>query len=319
MNQSEIDVKISEALSILVALGLPKEQQNDRSALCLLALLGLMPSDHWRSASAPLIGITPMMDWMKAHYAKKYAPNSRETVRRQTMHQFIQAGISLYNPDDPSRATNSPKAVYQIYPGVLTLLRAFGTKKWTGLLKKQLKSKPSLSIQYAKHRHQKLVPVILPSGTEIKLSPGEHSELIKDIIEEFGARFAQNSLLVYVGDTGEKFGFFDEKLLTSLNVSLDSHGKMPDVVLYLKAKNWLFLIEAVTSHGPVNPKRYNELTTLFAETTANLIFISAFRTRSIMRRYLHDLAWETEVWIADNPSHLVHFNGDRFLGPYTVK
>ncbi|MFS2517149.1 MULTISPECIES: BsuBI/PstI family type II restriction endonuclease [Parabacteroides] len=28
-----------------------------------------------------------------------------------------------------------------------------------------------------------------------------------------------------------------------------------------------------------------------------------------------DIAWETEVWIAENPGHMIHFNGDRFIGP----
>jgi hypothetical protein len=35
-----------------------------------------------------------------------------------------------------------------------------------------------------------------------------------------------------------------------------------------------------------------------------------------MSRYLGEIAWETEVWVADAPSHLIHFNGERFLGPY---
>ncbi len=319
MNQSDISVKVSEALGILAALGLPKEQQNERSALCLLALVNLKPSDSWSSCSAPLIGITPMMDWMKANYGKDYAPNTRETVRRQTMHQFIQAGISSYNPDDSTRATNSPKAVYQIEPTTLRLLKAFRSAGWNRRLKAYLKNKPTLSMRYARQRNQTLVPVSIPAGSEIRLSPGNHSKLIKAIIEDFAPRFAPDSKLVYVGDTGEKFGYFDQTLLTSLKVIVDSHGKMPDVVLFHEARNWLFLVESVTSHGPINPKRLEELNTLFAASTASLIFVTAFPDRSVMKSYLHDLAWETEVWIADNPSHLVHFNGDRFLGPYIDK
>lgn len=100
------------ALDILSLLGLPRAQLNERSALTLLALLDLKPGDQWRHASAPLMGITPIMDWVRVHYAKDYKPNTRETVRRQTMHQFVQAGLARYNPDDPSRAVNSPRAVY---------------------------------------------------------------------------------------------------------------------------------------------------------------------------------------------------------------
>jgi hypothetical protein len=101
---------IEAAQQIIVSLGLPRAQQNERSALCLLALLNLMPGKVWADAENPLIGITPIMDWAREHYDKEYAPNTRETIRRQTMHQFCDAGVTLYNPDKPNRPVNSPKA-----------------------------------------------------------------------------------------------------------------------------------------------------------------------------------------------------------------
>ena len=122
--------KLAEALLILTQLGLPKAQLNERTCLCLLALLNLTPSKSWRESEAPLIGITPIMDWSKKHYGKDYAPNTRETFRRQSMHQFMSAGICLYNPDSPARAVNSPNAVYQIAPELLTLLRAFNADNY---------------------------------------------------------------------------------------------------------------------------------------------------------------------------------------------
>ena len=132
---------IDDALSILAQLGLPRAQQNERSALCLLALLNIAPDKKWKQAKNLLIGITPIMDWAREHYGKKYAPNTRETVRRQTMHQFVSAGIALYNPDDPARPVNSPKAIYQIAPEALVLLKTYGTRAWTtnlaGYLAKQ--------------------------------------------------------------------------------------------------------------------------------------------------------------------------------------
>jgi hypothetical protein len=114
---------IKEAQQIIVSLGLPRAQQNERSALSLLALLNLTPEKSWADAEAPLMGITPIMDWVREHYKKDYAPNTRETVRRQTMHQFCEAGIALYNPDQPDRPVNSSKAAYQIEPSALALLR----------------------------------------------------------------------------------------------------------------------------------------------------------------------------------------------------
>lgn len=318
MTISNKSKRIEAALQILVSLGLPRAQQNDRSALCLLALLNLTPRKAWAKAENPLMGITPIMDWAREHYKKDYAPNTRETVRRQTMHQFVDAGLALYNPDKPDRPVNSPKAVYQIEPNALALLRSFGSPKWHDNLMTYLADRKTLASRYAKERKHNLIPVIVAPGMHITLSPGEHSELIRAIIEDFAPRFAPGSVLVYAGDTGDKWGYFDAAMLARLGVSLDYHGKMPDVVLHYTEKNWLLLVESVTSHGPVDGKRHAELSKLFADATAGLVYVTAFPNRAVMGRYLGEIAWETEVWVADAPSHLIHFNGERFLGPYTM-
>jgi hypothetical protein len=307
---------LEAAQQIIVSLGLPRAQQNERSALCLLALLNLTPDKAWRDAQNPLIGITPIMDWAREHYDKGYAPNTRETVRRYTMHQFCDAGVALYNPDQPDRPVNSPKTVYQIEPAALSLLRTFGTPAWHDKLAAYLAERETLVARYAMEREQNRIPVEIAPGRQITLSPGENSELIRNIIKDFAPRFAPGSVLVYVGDTGDKWGYFDAALLSGLGVDVDSHGKMPDVVLHYTAKNWLLLVESVTSHGPVDGKRHAELAKLFAGSTAGLVYVTAFPSRAVMSRYLDEIAWETEVWTADAPSHLIHFNGVRFLGPY---
>lgn len=307
---------IKDALQIIISLGLPRAQQNERSALCLLALLNITPSKPWDKAENPLMGITPIMDWARENYDKEYAPNTRETVRRQTMHQFCDAGITIYNPDKPDRPVNSPKAVYQIEPAALALLRSFGSQQWHDKLTAYLAERETLVARYARERERNRIPVEIAPGKQITLSPGEHSELIRAIIEDFAPHFAPGSMLVYAGDTGDKWGYFDAALLARLGVDVDSHGKMPDVVLHYTAKNWLLLVESVTSHGPVDGKRHAELAKLFAGSTVGLVYITAFPNRAVMGRYLGDIAWETEVWVADAPSHLIHFNGERFLGPY---
>lgn len=311
--------KIEAAHQIIISLGLPRAQQNERSALSLLALLNLTPGKAWAQAENPLVGITPIMDWARAHYGKEYAPNTRETFRRQTMHQFCDAGVALYNPDKPDRPVNSPKAVYQIEPAALKLLRSFGSDQWHDNLTAYLSERETLVAKYAMEREQNRIPVEIAPGKEITLSPGEHSELIRAIIEDFAPRFAPGSVLVYAGDTGDKWGYFDAVLLAELGVDVDSHGKMPDVVLHFVEKNWLLLVESVTSHGPVDGKRHAELAKLFAGSRAGLVYVTAFPNRSIMGRYLPEIAWETEVWVADAPSHLIHFNGVRFLGPYATE
>ncbi|WEQ54395.1 BsuBI/PstI family type II restriction endonuclease (plasmid) [Komagataeibacter nataicola] len=307
---------IEAAHQIIISLGLPRAQQNERSALSLLALLNLTPGKPWAEAEKPLVGITPIMDWTREHYGKVYAPNTRETFRRQTMHQFCDAGVALYNPDKPDRPVNSPKAVYQVEPAALRLLRSFGTDQWHDNLTAYLAERETLVAKYAKEREQNRIPVEIAPGKEITLSPGDHSELIRAIIQDFAPRFAPGSVLIYAGDTGDKWGYFDAVLLSELGVDVDSHGKMPDVVLHFTEKNWLLLVESVTSHGPVDGKRHAELAKLFAGSKAGLVYVTAFPNRSIMGRYLGEIAWETEVWVADAPSHLIHFNGVRFLGPY---
>jgi hypothetical protein len=310
--------QLAAAKQVLISLGLPRAQQNDRSAVCLLALLDLRPGKKWATASAPLLGITPIMDWARDNYGTSYAPNSRETFRRHTMHQLVDAGIALYNPDNPARPVNSPQAAYQVSPAALTLLRTVGTGGWDDSLTAYLTQSQTLVAKYAMARDQRHVPVTVAPGKAILLTPGDHSELIRAIIEDFAPRYAPGSVLVYAGDTGAKWGYFDAALLEKLGVDVDAHGKMPDVVLYFVEKNWLLLVESVTSHGPVDGKRHAELGKLFAGSKAGLVYVTAFPNRAIMSRYLGEIAWETEVWVADAPSHLIHFNGERFLGPYSA-
>ncbi len=307
---------IDDALRILVGLGFSRAQQNERSALCLLALVGITPSKSWRQADNPLMGITPMMEFSHNHYGAAYKPNTRETFRRQTVHQFVDAGIAIPNPDNPARPVNSPKFVYQIEPEALALLRAFGTQAWPEKLAVYLSTRQMLAARYAKERDMRRIPVVIRQGAEIRLSPGKHSELIKAIIEKFCTGFVPGGLLIYAGDTGDKWGYFDSVQLTRLGVAVDSHGKMPDVVIYCPERNWLVLIESVTSHGPVDGKRHEELAQLFSGSSAGLVYVTAFPSRALMARYVGEIAWETEVWVAEAPSHLIHFNGERFLGPY---
>jgi adenine-specific DNA-methyltransferase len=308
--------KLAEAREVLAALALPRAQQNDRSALTLLALADQIPGAKWSQLARPLLGVTPIMTWIAARYGLTYAPNTRETIRRLTLHQFVDAGIALYNPDKPERPVNSPKAVYQLAPEVAGLLAKLGQPGWLAMAADFVALKASLAERYGEDRTRNMVLVQSSDGPAIRLSPGPHSQLIAAIVGLFIPAHAPSADVIYVGDTGDKHGFLDKDRLASLGVSLDARGKMPDVVLYDADRHWLILIESVTSHGPVDGKRKFELEHLFAAAEPGLVHITAFPDRQTMARYLSVVAWETEVWIADNPSHLIHFNGDRFLGPH---
>lgn len=314
--QPAVTKRVAEALEILRALNVPREQQNERSALTLLALLGMTPRKRWADAEAPMFGITEMMNYFQKHFGKKYAPNTRETVRRFTVHQFVQMGLVLANPDDLARPVNSPDNRYQIAPTLLRLCREYGSRSWDDSVKGFMNSSEVLRRLQPRERKMELIPVTLPDGRELELTAGGQNELVKRIIEEFCPRFTPGGVLVYVGDTGKKQRHLEERYLRQLGLMFDEHGKMPDIVIHLSKKNWLVLIEAVTSHGPIGLKRHNELKELFKETTAGLVFVTAFLTRRTMTKYLSEIAWETEVWVAEAPSHIIHFNGERFLGPY---
>ncbi|MFQ5744330.1 MAG: BsuBI/PstI family type II restriction endonuclease [Acidobacteriota bacterium] len=235
--------RIEDALQILKDLGLPREQQNERSALTLLALLDVKSDTPWFEASDPLIGITPMMEFMEQHYGRTYAPNTRETVRRQTVHQFVQAGLVVPNPDDSSRPPNSPKYVYQVVSSLLELVRAYGTAEWERKLRTYLTGVETLKRRYAQERKLRKIPVRVTEGKTINLSPGGQNVLVKKIIEEFCSRFTPGAKVIYVGDAGKKWAYWDPDLLVGLGVTVEEHGKMPDVVVYHEDQGWLVLIE----------------------------------------------------------------------------
>lgn len=307
---------IDEAVDVLTQLGFPRGQLNERSGLTLLALLDLTPTKPWSEATAPLRGITPMMEFMAAHFDKHYAPNTRETVRRQSVHQFQAAGLILRNPDDPGRAVNSAKTTYQISGIALGLLRTYGSTAWRLELSRYRLRVEALTERWEKERRLQRIPVVLPDGAEITLSPGGQNVLIAALVQEFCPRFTPGGRVLYVGDADEKLAVFDEPGLTGLGVSIEEHGKMPDLIVHDGERDWLVLIEAVTSHGPVDAKRHDELAALFEHSTAGLVFVTAFLDRRSLAKYVGDISWETEVWVAESPTHLIHFNGERFLGPY---
>ena len=308
--------KIDEGVSILASLGLPRAQQNERSALTLLALAKLGPSDSWSSVQRPLLRIWDIMGFMRDAHGKDYAANSRETIRRQTIHQFEQARIVDRNPDDPDRPTNSGKNAYRLTEEVAEVLKAFGTAGFDKAVGNFTEQFGSLKVAYDRRRETHQIPLRLPKGSTVYLSPGEHNALQMAIIEEFGPRFAPGANVLYIGDTAKKHVVFEREQLAKLGVPITEHDKLPDIVLYHPKKRWLFMIEAVTSHGPVSPKRHREMESFLGDCQAERVYVTAFLSVADFRKYAADIAWETEVWIAATADHMIHFNGPKFLGPY---
>ena len=302
--------KIEETREFLNCIGMPKAQQADICCYVILAMAGIKPDMQWKEATNEWIRIHDIIQFANSYYGTTYAENSRETFRKQALHHFRTAALV----EDNGKATNSPNYRYRLTEETLRMLKVRDTIEWQPSLRRFLHYHQSLIEMYASKKKMSMMPVKI-NGQDFSFSPGKHNELQKAIIEEFAPRFAPNSECLYVGDTIEKDLVKNVEKLTELGFEITLHDKMPDVVLYREDKDWLYFVESVTSVGPMDPKRILEITEMTKDVTAGKIFVTAFLDFKTYKRFSEDLAWETEVWIAEMPEHMIHLNGDKFLGP----
>lgn len=302
--------KIEEARKILEAIGMPKRQQADLCCYVLLAMTQIKESSDWKTAESAWIRIHDILQFTKENYNVEYAENSRETFRKQAIHHFRTAALI----EDNGMATNSPNYRYRITLEALDLLRSYGSAIWDEEVEAFISNHQTLIDTYASKKKMEKMPVNI-NGEAFTFSPGKHNELQKYIIEEFAPRFAPNSECLYVGDTIEKDLVKNVEKLEELGFEITLHDKMPDVVLFREDRNWIYFIESVTSVGPMEPKRIIEINEMTQGVSAGKIFVTAFLDFKTYKRFSDSLAWETEVWIAENPNHMIHLNGDKFLGP----
>lgn len=299
--------KITKAKHILNAIGLPGRQQTDLCALSLLALAGIKKSSAWSAATNEWIRIHDIIAFVNKCYGTKYAENSRETFRKQALHHFRTAAIV----EDNGLATNSPNYRWRLTDEFLSMLQTNVTASSIA----EFNSKHDRLIEvYSSKKRMEMMPVKI-NGIDFTFSTGKHNALQKAIIEQFAPRFAPNCECLYVGDTTEKDLVKNVERLAKLGFAITLHDKMPDVVLYCEDRNWIYFVEAVTSVGPMDPKRIVEIKSMTERVSAGMIFVTAFLDFKTYKKFSELLAWETEVWIAEMPDHMIHLNGDRFLGP----
>ena len=232
----------------------------------------------------------------------------------------MEAGLVAASADDPAADTNDGTRGYAIREEALELVRSYGTADWEDQLLLFRQKFGQLKDRLSKDRQFKMVPVTLPNGQVINLSPGPHNEIQKAIIEEFLPRFSKGAELLYVGDTSKKELYIAVERLRELGIEQPSRDtKLPDVLAYESDRDWVFVIEAVYSSNPIDQMRHLDLRRLTENTTAKgPVFVSAFLNRTGFRRFSAGISWETEVWIVDEPDHMVHFDGERFLGPFVA-
>ena len=302
--------KINEARELLKMLGMPKTQQADICCYVLLAMAGIKPDTLWKDAGNEWIRIHDIIQFANTYYGSTYAENSRETFRKQALHHFRNAALV----EDNGKATNSPNYRYRLTEETLQMVRTFQTSEWQKSVSRFLEYHEKLVDMYASKKKTTMMPVRI-NGADFQFSIGRHNELQKAIIQEFAPRFAPNSECLYVGDTIEKDLVKNVDKLKELGFEITLHDKMPDVVLYREDKDWIYFVESVTSVGPMDAKRILEITEMTKSVAAGKIFVTAFLDFKTYKRFSENLAWETEVWIAEMPEHMIHLNGDKFLGP----
>lgn len=303
-------MKLEETRSLLNELCVPIKQQTDMCCYVLLAVANIRENDTWSAVSNKWIRIHDIIVFIKEHYGVIYAENSRETVRKQAIHYFRNAAFI----EDNGEATNSPNYRYRLTNEMLSLIRCFGTDEWKWQRENFMSSHECLISLYESKKRVRKMPVLI-NGSDFTFSPGRHNELQKAILEEFAPRFAPDAECLYVGDTTEKDLVKNQEKLQSLGFFITLHDKMPDVVLYCHDKNWLYFVEAVTSVGPMDPKRIKEIDDMTSHVNAGKIYVTAFPDFKTFKKFSQLLAWDTEVWIAEMPDHMIHLNGDKFLGP----
>ena len=302
--------KLEEAKNILNELKVPLKQQSDLCGYVILAMADIKKNDEWANATNKWIRIHDVIAFIREFYEASYAENSRETFRKQAMHHFRNAAFI----EDNGKATNSPNYRYRLTDEMLLLVKTFQSSLWEDQKNNFLKSHQNLIDLYSSKKAVRKMPVKI-NGDEFTFSPGKHNQLQKFIIEEFAPRFAENSECLYVGDTIQKDLVKNEEKLKELGFEITLHDKMPDVVLYSEDKNWIYFVESVTSVGAMEPKRIKEIEGMTENVSAGKIYVTAFLDFKTFKKFSESLAWETEVWIADMPDHMIHLNGDKFLGP----
>lgn len=302
--------KFDEAKSILEHLEVPDKQQSDICVYTFLSLLSVSEDTEWEDSTNEWIRIHDVIQFIKNNYGVAYAENSRETIRKTAMHPFRDAAFI----EDNGKPTNSPNYRYRITDELLDVVISFNTPNWDSVLSSFKSNHETLIDIYSSKKRMRKMPVKI-NGQDLTFSPGAHNLLQKLIIEEFAPRFAPHSECLYVGDTTKKDLIKNTEKLQEVGFEISLHDKMPDVVLYSEENDWIYFVEAVTSVGPMSQKRVNEINKMTEEVESGKIFVTAFLNMDDFKKFSEEIAWETEIWVASFPDHMIHMNGDKFLGP----
>lgn len=309
----------SDMLDILTAVGIPvKELSSDRrrekmAGACLAA--GQIVNSFKEAKSVmngSFLKTRDIIIFENEHYGEHISSGSYDDIRRKDLKMLVDEGFVVNSSELDQAATNNPNRGYTLSAPFANLLKVYGTSKWDERLAYFIEIHQKTKEELARKRAMERIPVTLPSGLTLELSTGEHNLLQKKIVEDFLSLFGMGAEVFYIGDSSDKYLHRDTEALQQLHISLE-HGKLPDIVAYSHEKNLLFLIEAYHSSNPMNNERVSSLKQLVADCGANVVYVTAFLNKSEGLKHLKEIAWETEVWFANEPEHMMHLNGYKFL------
>ncbi len=311
---------VCKLLDIFEAIGIPvnnTDRKLERMAKACMAVGQIKRSfkDAKSSTDGSFLRSRDIISFENKYYGEKIADASYDDIRRQDLKLLVEAGIVLNSSSKEQQATNNPSRGYALSPAFVSLIKSFDTSMWKKSIENFVQQTQSLKEELERRRDLMKVPVTLPGGKTIDLSYGEHNDLQKAIIESFLPLYGFGAEVLYVGDTKDKYLHLEKEALENINFFPLEHEELPDVVAYSKEKNLLYLIEAYHSTGEWSEIRVRKVKRKLEESkcTANVVFFTAFENKNVFKQKAKDIAWETEVWIADSPEHLVHFNGYKFL------
>ena len=306
--QEEATLDVDEVRVLLQQLGLERKLTTEQSAICVLALSdgaereGLLPGKtHLRDGAR----IHDIIEFARHECGKEVAENTRESYRKLSLKPLCDEGLVIRH----QLSTNDPKTFYRLHPEMLRLLTCPAPleRRW---LAQELSAQQSQGKGWRQQSNRSEVPVEVGQAQPFFLSPGAHSRLTAAVVELYAPVFLKRPKVVYLGDTRHKDGYQNRDLMRELNLPVQVAANLPDVILYCEANRCLVVIEVVASSGPISTARLYQLETLVEQSAAlgcQLRYVTVFPSRRLFRRFVEDIAWGTQVWIADEPEHVVYF------------
>lgn len=320
----EIKILICQALQIISALGVPiddlTERQKEKMAMAFLAVGDICKVGSWKkikdSNNDYALTTREIIDYHNKNFEENISSGSYDDIRRKDLARLVLANIIVNSK--PSANNSNPTRGYKINSEYSRIIRNYGQVDWFAQVSMFNKMHPTYEDRISAKRNLPKITVKTPDGKEIQLKDGEHNAIQKLVIEEFLPRFGCGAILLYCGDADNKYGLiYEAEKLAEIGFSDFKQGILPDIVAYSPEKNWIYLIEAYHTSNPMTPQRKMELQRELGINAERTIFVTAFENNSVYKSCPEELAWETEVWIATEPEHMIHRNEFRFMGPYS--